>query len=146
MTFKYDPDFDYYELFEMCMGDGTTEVLDDPEDYDEFLQALKDGRYDGEKISPAKPSVLAPQKEKARKATRSDQEVWEEALEKYYIDACLTECDRFRPFIEKDIAEIKDIHSDGNPATLINPPAWLVSLFKANDVEFEGVDDTDAEE
>jgi len=76
--------------------------------------------------------------ETARKATRSDQEIWEEALEEYYIDKCLTECDRFRSFIEKDIAEIKDIHSGGNPAILINPPAWLVELFKANDVEFEG--------
>ncbi len=82
-------------------------------------------------------------KEKARKAARSDQEVWEEALEEYYIDKCLTECDRFRPFIEKDIAEIKDIHSDGNPAILINPPAWLVSLFKANGVEFVGDNDAD---
>lgn len=45
MTFTYDPNFDYYELFEMCMADGTTEALDDPEDFDEFLQALKDGRY-----------------------------------------------------------------------------------------------------
>ena len=23
MTFKYDPNFDYYELFEMCLGDGS---------------------------------------------------------------------------------------------------------------------------
>ena len=22
MTFKYDPNFDYYELFEMCLEDG----------------------------------------------------------------------------------------------------------------------------
>lgn len=46
MAFTFDKTFDYYPLFEMCMGDGTTQVLDDPEDFDEFVQALKDGRYD----------------------------------------------------------------------------------------------------
>ena len=84
--------------------------------------------------------------EKARKAARSDEEVWGEALETYYIDGCLTECDRFREFIEKDIEEIKDIHSDGNPAILINPPDWLVALFKANEVEFVGGDEPGEEE
>ena len=54
MAFTYDPNFDYYPLFEMCMADGTTEALDDPEDFDEFVQALKDGRYDPETgIKPA---------------------------------------------------------------------------------------------
>ena len=48
MTFTFDPAADYYELFEMCLSDGTTEVLNDPEDFDEFVQALKDGRYDPE--------------------------------------------------------------------------------------------------
>jgi len=55
MAFKFDPSADYYSLFEACLGNGTTEVLDDPEDFNEFLQALKDGRYDPERgISPAK--------------------------------------------------------------------------------------------
>lgn len=48
MTFTFDPEMDYYSLFEMCMADGTTEPLDDPESFEEFLQALKDGRYDPE--------------------------------------------------------------------------------------------------
>ena len=46
MAFTFDPTADYYSLFELCMADGTTEALDDPEDYDEFLAALKAGRYD----------------------------------------------------------------------------------------------------
>ena len=45
MTFTFDPAADYYELFEACLMDGTTEALNDPENFDEFLQALKDGRY-----------------------------------------------------------------------------------------------------
>ena len=49
MTFTFDPKADYYEMFEACMDAGTTEVLDDPEDYDEFLRALREGRYDPEK-------------------------------------------------------------------------------------------------
>jgi len=54
MTFKFDPNADYYSRFEMCMADGTTEPLDDPESFEEFIQALKDGRYDPETgISPA---------------------------------------------------------------------------------------------
>ena len=48
MPFTFDPNFDYYPLFEACMTDGTTEALDDPEDFDEFLEALKAGRYDPE--------------------------------------------------------------------------------------------------
>ena len=47
-TFVFDPTYDYYELFEMCLGDGTTQTLDDPEDFDEFLRALREGRYDPE--------------------------------------------------------------------------------------------------
>ena len=46
MTFKYDPSFDYYELFELYMSDGTNEeVLEDPEDYCEFIEALKAGKF-----------------------------------------------------------------------------------------------------
>lgn len=55
MPFTYDPTFDYYPLFEACMAAGTTETLDDPENFDEFVEALKAGRYDPEKetIAPA---------------------------------------------------------------------------------------------
>ena len=43
-TFTFDPSFDYYPLFEACMGDGTTEdILNDPEDYNEFVDVLRKG-------------------------------------------------------------------------------------------------------
>ena len=47
MTFKFDPDFDYYELFEACMGfdEAWQAMADDPEDYDEFIEALKSGKF-----------------------------------------------------------------------------------------------------
>ena len=46
MAFTFDPTADYYPLFELCMSDGTTEqILDDPESYEEFVEALKTGQY-----------------------------------------------------------------------------------------------------
>lgn len=66
MAFTFDPNTDYYSLFEACMADGTTEALNDPEDFDEFLQVLKDGRYDPDAgISPA--PLTEEQKEKLLK-------------------------------------------------------------------------------
>ena len=45
-TFTFDPNFDYYELWEACMGDPALEaVADDPEDYDEFLVLLENGQF-----------------------------------------------------------------------------------------------------
>ena len=46
MNFTFDPSFDYYPLFEACMADGTTEdILNDPEDYNEFIDTLKNGLW-----------------------------------------------------------------------------------------------------
>ena len=60
-AFTFDPKADYYPLFEACMAAGTTEALDDPEDYDEFLQALREGRYDPDTgITPASTESSTP--------------------------------------------------------------------------------------
>ena len=41
--FTYTPGFDYYELFESMLGDDRLEVMNDPEDFVEFEQMLKEG-------------------------------------------------------------------------------------------------------
>jgi|TARA_R110001592_G_scaffold296602_2_gene567054 hypothetical protein len=41
--FTYTPGFDYYELFEAMLGDDRLEVMNDPEDFAEFEQMLKEG-------------------------------------------------------------------------------------------------------
>ena len=45
--FTFDPTFDYYELFEAVMGDPTLEeIMEDSEDYGEFIEVLKAGRWE----------------------------------------------------------------------------------------------------
>ena len=44
--FIFDPTFDYYELWEACMSDPTLEaVMDDTEDYEEFIETLRKGLW-----------------------------------------------------------------------------------------------------
>lgn len=46
MTFQFTEGFDYYPLFEAAMMDSDwQEMANDAEDYDEFVQALKDGTF-----------------------------------------------------------------------------------------------------
>jgi len=46
MPFTYQDGADYYPMFEMCMSDPDWEAMaDDPEDYEEFLRALKAGTF-----------------------------------------------------------------------------------------------------
>ena len=46
MPFTFDPAADYYEFFEASMSDPVLEdLMDDPEDYDEFLTLLRKGLY-----------------------------------------------------------------------------------------------------
>ena len=45
-TSGFDPEADYYEYWEASISDpALAEVADDPEDYDEFLELLKTGKY-----------------------------------------------------------------------------------------------------
>ena len=145
--FRFDPDADYYELFELCMSDGTTEALNDPESFDEFLVALKDGRYDPETgITPASgkreqavENLTYPQATPV--TTLTDAELLTPAK---YFQACLDDCDmteifedadRWQFHIGKNIAAIADLCNVDNPVALTGAePAWLLELFKVNGV------------
>ena len=60
MTFTFDPAADYYELFEYSMADPALEkLMDDVENYDEFLGLLRDGLY------PINDEPLSPENHKA---------------------------------------------------------------------------------
>lgn len=149
--FVFDPDFDYYPLFEMCMGDGTTEVLDDPEDFDEFIQAIKDGRYQpGKGITPdpSKPVVNEPEPVTTASVPQTEADDEKEVLaHAEFFEACLEDCNldeifadpyRWAFHIEKNIAEIADLYNEENAYALTGAePEWMVKLFKKNNVSIE---------
>jgi hypothetical protein len=113
------------------MSDGTTEPLDDPADYDEFLQALKDGRYDPEKgIAPAASSAKADDTQ-----TKDDDtsEVFWDAMNESCLDPILIEADKYRSLIEENIEEIAGNYSEENEyCTTGDEPEWVIkALLKA---------------
>ena len=76
MTFTFDPKADYYEMFEATDRSVTStlyDLMDDVEDYDEFLGLLRDGRYPIDPDAPLKPE-LHKLKERARQNTEAEAE------------------------------------------------------------------------
>ena len=56
--FTFDPKADYYEFFEASMADPILdELMDDCEDYDEFVALLRDGRYPFDPEAPLNPTL-----------------------------------------------------------------------------------------